>query len=58
MTPNQVIYQITQSPDLKKIWADCSRQEKEEVISKLETSDSTEIEKVLSEVKTGQNRLF
>ncbi len=58
MTPTQVIYQITQSPDLKKIWAECSREEKEEVISKLKTADIEEIEKVLFEVKTGQNRLF
>ncbi|MEZ5343932.1 MAG: hypothetical protein R2681_00110 [Pyrinomonadaceae bacterium] len=58
MTPNQVIYEIKQSRDLAKVWAECSREEKEEVISRLESAESDEIEKVLCEVKTGQNRLF
>ncbi|MCB1025623.1 MAG: hypothetical protein KDB79_14595 [Acidobacteria bacterium] len=58
MTPNQVIYQIKQSPDLSKIWAECTRDEKEEVVRRLETQDPEDVEKVLSEVKTGQNRLF
>lgn len=58
MTPNDVIYHIKQDRRLAEIWAQFSREEKEEVIRRLETRDRTELEKVLLEVKTGQYRLF
>lgn len=58
MTPTEVIYQIKQNRQLAQIWARLSRIEKEEVIRRMATQPSVDLEKVLLEVKTGQNRLF
>lgn len=58
MTPSEAIYHIKQNRQLSEIWIHFSREEKEEVIRRLETKKPSEIEKVLLEIKTGQNRLF
>ena len=58
MTPNEVIYYINQEKKFVEIWKKFSREEKEEVLRRAKNSDSLELEKVLLEVKTGQNRLF
>lgn len=58
MTSSEVIYHIKQDRQLSEIWKHFSRAEKEEVIRRLETTKPTEIERVLLEIKTGQNRLF
>ncbi len=58
MTPSEAIYHIKQNRQLTEIWINFSREEKEEVIRRLETKKPSEIEKVLLEIKTGQNRLF
>ena len=58
MTPSETIYHIKQNRRFSEIWIHFSRQEKEEVIRRLETKKPSEIEKVLLEIKTGQNRLF
>lgn len=58
MTPNEVIYHIKQNRQFSEIWSHFSREEKEDVIRRLETQKPSDIEKVLIEVKTGQYRLF
>jgi gas vesicle protein len=58
MKPNSVIYYIKQSKEFTEIWSNFSREEKERVLQKMESADASDIEKVLLEVKTGQNRLF
>ena len=58
MTPSEAIYHIKQNRHLSEIWTHFSREEKEKVIRRLETKKPTDIEKVLLEIKTGQNRLF
>ncbi len=58
MKPNETIYHIKQDKQFSEIWKQLSREEKEEVLRRLETKDANEIEKVLFEIKTGQNRLF
>ena len=58
MTANEVIYHIKQSRQLTEIWSDFSRQEKEDVIKRMEQKEAIDIEKTLLEIKTGQNRLF
>jgi len=58
MTPNEVIYNIKQDPGFSAIWSELSREEKEDIVQKMETQDPVDLEKVLLEIKTGQNRLF
>jgi hypothetical protein len=58
MKPNSVIYHIKQSKEFTEMWSNFSREEKERVLEKMESADVFDIEKVLLEVKTGQNRLF
>jgi hypothetical protein len=58
MNPNSVIYYIKQSKEFTEMWSNFSREEKELVLEKMESADVIDIEKVLLEVKTGQNRLF
>jgi hypothetical protein len=58
MTPNEVIYHIKQNRQFTEIWAHFTREEKEDVVRRMETQKPQDIEKVLMEVKTGQNRLF
>lgn len=58
MTPNDVIYHIKLSKEFTEIWSHFTREEKEEVIERLAHQSAIDVEKVLKEVKTGQNRLF
>jgi len=58
MTPNEVIYNIKQEPIFSDIWADLSREEKEDIVKRMKDQDSDDLEKVMLEIKTGQNRLF
>jgi hypothetical protein len=58
MNPNSVIYYIKQNKDFTEMWSEFSREEKELVLQKMESGEPGDIEKVLLEVKTGQNRLF
>ncbi len=58
MTPNEVIYSIKQDPRYSTIWTELSREEKEDIVKRMENSDSIDLEKVMLEIKTGQNRLF
>ncbi len=58
MTPNEVIYHIKQNRQFTETWSHFTREEKEDVIRRMETQKPIDIEKVLIEVKTGQNRLF
>ncbi len=58
MTANEIIYHIKQNRRFYEIWAHFSREEKEDVIRRMETQKPQNIEKVLIEVKTGQYRLF
>jgi hypothetical protein len=58
MTPNEVIYHINQKVEFSKIWSKLPREEKEDLLKKMETQKQIDLEKVLLEIKTGQNRLF
>lgn len=58
MTPTEVIYYINENRKFVELWSHFSREEKEDVIRRMETQTPADIEKVLLEVKTGQNRLF
>lgn len=58
MTPNEVIYHIKQTKDFTEVWSHFSREEKEDVLRRMQTQTAADLEKVLIEVKTGQNRLF
>lgn len=58
MKPSEIIYHIKQDRKLSDVWKQFSREEKEATIRRLETKAPAEIEKVLLEIKTGQNRLF
>jgi hypothetical protein len=58
MTANEVIYHINQDKNLSDIWKQFSREDKEEIIRRMENQLPNETEKVMLEVKTGQNRLF
>jgi hypothetical protein len=58
MSPNSVIYYIKQNKEFTEMWKEFSREEKELVLKKMEVGETTDIERVLLEVKTGQNRLF
>lgn len=58
MTPNEVIYHIKQTRQFTDMWARFSREEKEDVLRRMENQNEDDLEKVLLEVKTGQNRLF
>jgi hypothetical protein len=58
MTPNEVIYYIRQSRELSETWKQFSREEKEDIIRRMEKRELAELPKTLLEVKTGQNRLF
>ncbi len=58
MTANETIYHIKQDRHFSEIWAQFSRDEKEDVIRRMEKQTPFDLEKVLLEVKTGQNRLF
>lgn len=58
MTPNEVIYYIRQNRELAETWKQFSREEKEDIIRRMETREKSDLPKTLLEVKTGQNRLF
>jgi hypothetical protein len=58
MTPTDAIYNIKLSKEFTGIWTDLTREEKEEVLRRLASQEAIDIEKVLKEIKTGQNRLF
>jgi hypothetical protein len=58
MRPNEVIYHIKNDRRLTELWLQFNREEKEAVIERMKHQDLVELEKVLLEVKTGQNRLF
>ena len=58
MRATEVIYHIKQFRHLTEIWKEFSRQEKEDVIKRMTDQEPIDLEKVLLEVKTGQNRLF
>ncbi len=58
MTPNEVIYYIRQNRELSETWKQLSREEKEDIIRRMETREKSDLPKTLLEVKTGQNRLF
>jgi predicted lipase len=58
MTPNEVIYYIRQNRELSETWKQFSREEKEDIIRRMEKRELTELPKTMLEVKTGQNRLF
>ncbi len=58
MTQSKIIYHIKQNRQLSEIWTHLSREEKENVVRLVETKKPSDIEKVLLEIKTGQNRLF
>jgi hypothetical protein len=58
MRPNEVIYHIKNDRRLTELWLQFNREEKEDVIERMKNQDLVELEKVLLEVKTGQNRLF
>ncbi len=58
MTANEVIYHINQDKNLSDAWKQFSREDKEEIIRRMENQPPIETEKVMLEVKTGQNRLF
>jgi hypothetical protein len=58
MNPNKVIYHIKNDRKLTEIWSHFSREEKEDVLERMKNQEIADIEKVLLEIKTGQNRLF
>jgi hypothetical protein len=58
MKPNAVIYEIAQSKEYKDIWANFSKEEKQQVLDRMADRNADEIGKVLMEIKTGQYRLF
>jgi predicted lipase len=58
MTPNEVIYYIRQNRELSETWKQFSREEKEDIIRRMEKRELAELPKTMLEVKTGQNRLF
>ena len=58
MTPNEVIYHIKQDRNFSEMWSAFARDEKEDVLKRMENLKPIDIEKVLIEIKTGQNRLF
>lgn len=59
MTPNEVIYQIRLNRGLSKIWAELRREEKEEVLRRLENMENChDLESLLNEIKTKQRSLF
>jgi hypothetical protein len=58
MNPNKVIYHIKNDRKLTELWSQFSREEKEDVLKRMQTQEIGDIEKVLLEIKTGQNRLF
>jgi hypothetical protein len=58
MRPNKVIYHIKNDRKLTELWSHFNREEKEAVLERMKNQEAVDIEKVLLEVKTGQNRLF
>lgn len=58
MRPNEVIYHIKNDRHLTDTWSQFTRQAKEEVIARMKNQELQDLEKVLLEIKTGQNRLF
>jgi hypothetical protein len=58
MRPNEVIYHIKNDRRLTEIWLQFTREEKEAVLERMKNQEIIDLEKVLLEVKTGQNRLF
>jgi predicted house-cleaning noncanonical NTP pyrophosphatase (MazG superfamily) len=58
MQPNKVIYHIKNDRKLTELWSHFTREEKEDVLRRMETQELADLEKVLLEIKTGQNRLF
>jgi hypothetical protein len=58
MRPNKVIYHIKNERKLTELWSHFTREEKEAVIERMKNQEPADLEKVLLEVKTGQNRLF
>jgi hypothetical protein len=58
MRPNEVIYHIKNDRKLTELWSHFTREEKEDVLERMKHQEQTDLEKVLLEIKTGQNRLF
>ncbi|MEZ5425152.1 MAG: hypothetical protein R2747_02700 [Pyrinomonadaceae bacterium] len=58
MKPNEVIYHIRQDRNLAAIWKKLTREEKTEVLTRMERQKPIDLERVLLEVKTRQYRLF
>ena len=58
MRPNEVIYHIKNDRKLTELWSQFNREEKEAVLERMKNQEIIDLEKVLLEVKTGQNRLF
>lgn len=59
MTPNQTIYVIHQSPELRKAWRELSDPQKRAVVKECEATEcEEEIEMIIEEVAEGQRRLF
>jgi hypothetical protein len=58
MRPNKVIYHIKNDRRLTELWSQFNREEKEAVLERMKNQEIIDLEKVLLEVKTGQNRLF
>lgn len=58
MTPNEVIYNIKQDSRFSAIWSELSREDKEDIVKRMENQNPADLEKVILEIKTGQNRLF
>jgi hypothetical protein len=58
MRPNEVIYHIRNDRNLTELWSHFTKAEKEDVLERMKNQELADIEKVLLEVKTGQNRLF
>ena len=59
MTPNEIIYQIRLDRELTKLWKELRRDEKEEVLRRLEnTNKLKDIKRLIEEVKSKQKWLF
>lgn len=58
MTASRAIYLINQSPALHKAWRELGETQKRAVIKACETSEESEIERIMLEVADGQRRLF
>jgi len=58
MTPNRTIYVINQSPEVIKTWRELSESQKRAVIKDCETTEESDVERIIKEIADGQRRLF